>query len=329
VSAQLRSRLWHNGELVKENFPLAELSEHLTKPGYLVWVDLCSPDQEHLARIANEVGLSPHYIEDAIEPQERPKASRFDTHMFVTTSAIEQDPVTGNLIGQRISAFTIAGGLVTIRPDDAFDMTPVLQRWDDNKDLLRHGARALLYGLLDVIVDGYFEAVEALDDDIEEAEDLLFDDRPSRASALQRHTFALRKSLVRSRRIILPMREVVNTVMHRFTEGDDRSTELVPYFEDLYDHVLRASEWTESLRDMVSTIFETNMALSDNRMNVVMKKLTAWAAIIAVPTAITGFYGQNVPYPGFGRHWGVVASCAAIAGIAGSLWFIFKRKDWL
>jgi magnesium transporter len=85
-------------------------------------------------------------------------------------------------------------------------------------------------------------------------------------------------------------------LMRRATE-DDRSEELTPYFEDLYDHVLRAAEWTESLRDMITSIFETNMALADNRMNVVMKKLTSWAAIIAVPTAITGWFGQNVPYP--------------------------------
>jgi magnesium transporter len=329
VTAEVRTRLWLNGELLKENFPLADVSDYLGQPNHLVWIDVCHPEQEHLTQIAEEIGLDPHYIEDAVEPRERPKASRFNTHMFVTTTAIAQDKATGELVGQRISAFTIGGGFVTIRPDDSFDMSPVLQRWDENKRLMTHGPRALLYGLLDVIVDGYFEAVETLDDAIEEAEDLLFDQRRTQAESLQRHTFALRKSLVRSRRVILPMREVVNTVMHRFTEEDDRTAELVPYFEDLYDHVLRASEWTESLRDMVSTIFETNMALSDNRMNSVMKQLTAWAAIIAVPTAITGFYGQNVPYPGFGRVWGVITSVSLIVAIAGGLWLSFRRRDWL
>ena len=102
------------------------------------------------------------------------------------------------------------------------------------------------------------------------------------------------------------MREVVNTVMRRATE-DEHSAELAPYFEDLYDHVLRAAEWTESLRDMISSIFETNMALADTRMNMIMKKLTSWAAIIAVPTAITGYFGQNVPYPGFAQRVGLRA----------------------
>jgi len=203
-----------------------------------------------------------------------------------------------------------------------------VQRWDDNSDLIKFGPRALIHGLLDEIVDGYFEAVESLDDEIEQIEDILFDENPKVANELQRKTFALRKSLVQARRAILPMREVVNTVMRRVTE-DDHNSELAPYFEDLYDHVLRAAEWTESLRDIISSIFETNLSLADARMNVVMKKLTSWAAIIAVPTAITGYFGQNVPYPGFAKAWGFELSVASILLIAGALYVLFKRKDWL
>jgi magnesium transporter len=128
--------------------------------------------------------------------------------------------------------------------------------------------------------------------------------------------------------VILPMREVVNTVMRRATE-DGNNAELAPYYEDLYDHVLRAAEWTESLRDMITSIFETNLSLSDTRMNQVMKQLTSWAAIIAVPTAITGYFGQNVPYPGFGQHWGFWESLLLMASIAAILYVVFKRKDWI
>jgi len=320
--------LWRNGALVQEDFPLAELSDHLDQPGCLVWADICQPDAEHFATVAEELGLDQHAIEDAINLHERPKAMRLATHLFLATSALRRDEESGELALSRVSAFTLKGALVTIRLDDHFDMQPVLRRWDDNADLLTWGPRALVHGLLDEIVDGYFEAIETLDDAVEAAEDMLFDERPSQAAALQRHTFALRKSLVTARRVILPMREVINTVMRRFV-SEDGSSELAPYYEDLYDHALRAADWTESLRDMISTIFETNMALSDNRMNAVMKKLTSWAAIIAVPTAITGFYGQNVPYPGFGEHWGFVFSLAAIVLIAFALWVSFRKKDWL
>jgi magnesium transporter len=104
---------------------------------------------------------------------------------------------------------------------------------------------------------------------------------------------------------------------------------MAPYYQDVYDHVLRATEWTESLRDLVSTILETNLTIQGNRMNLVMKKVTSWAAIIAVPTAITGFYGQNVPYPGFSAHWGFWFSTALIVVLSGTLYWAFRRSDWI
>jgi magnesium transporter len=102
-----------------------------------------------------------------------------------------------------------------------------------------------------------------------------------------------------------------------------------PYFQDVYDHVLRATEWTESLRDLVSTILETNLSIQGNRLNTITKKVTSWAAIIAVPTAVTGFYGMNVPYPGFAQHSGVLISTALIVTLSGGLYLLFKRLDWL
>jgi len=105
--------------------------------------------------------------------------------------------------------------------------------------------------------------------------------------------------------------------------------DMAPYYQDVYDHVLRATDWTESLRDLVTTILETNIAIQGNRMNLVMKKVTSWAAIIAVPTAITGFYGQNVPYPGFAAHWGFWFSTALIILLSGSLYWAFRRNDWI
>jgi magnesium transporter len=98
------------------------------------------------------------------------------------------------------------------------------------------------------------------------------------------------------------MREVVNTLMRR--DVGLVCEDLTPYYQDVYDHVLRVTEWTESLRDLVSTILETNLTIQGNRLNIITKKVTSWAAIIAVPTAITGFYGQNLPYPGFSHEWG-------------------------
>jgi magnesium transporter len=227
-----------------------------------------------------------------------------------------------------VSAFLTRHAFLTVRLDDGFDIGKVVQRWDDNADLVKFGPRALEHGLLDVIVDDFFDALEEIDDRIEELEETVFQETNDRSPNVQRRSYDTRKALMRARRAILPMRDVVATVMRRSTEGDVEP-ELTPYFEDLYDHVLLASEWTDQLRDMITSIFETNMSLADVRMNLIMKKLTAWAAIIAVPTAVTGWFGQNVPYPGFGHWSGFVASVVLIAALAVVLYILFKRKDYL
>ncbi|MGN6606764.1 MAG: magnesium transporter CorA family protein [Jatrophihabitans sp.] len=323
----VRTRLWRNGTLEKEDFPITELSDHLDEPDCVVWADILRPDAHTLGVLGTELALDDHAIEDAVSEHERPKAMRYRTHTFLTTYALRLEGA--ELATSRISAFAIKRGFITVRLDDAFDMDAVVRVWEDNADLMKYGPRALAYGLMDVVVDGYFDCIGSLDDQIEDLEDALFEERPSTANGVQRQTFQLRKALTRSRRAVLPMREVVATLMHRTVDGEGAVPELAPYYEDLYDHVLRASEWTESLRDMVSSVFETTLSLSDVRMNTIMKKLTSWAAIIAVPTAVTGFFGQNVPYPGFGHWSGFVASCAIMIVIALVLYITFRAKDWL
>ena len=184
---------------------------------------------------------------------------------------------------------------------------------------------SLLYGLLDVIVDGHFDTVQQMDDRIEEIEDELFADRPE--MDVQRATYDLRKQLVRLRKLVLPMREVVGSLLH--TEAAKLGSEVTERYQDLYDHVLRATEWSDSLRDLITTIFETNLSLADQRLNQVVKRLSGWAAIIAVPTAITGFYGQNVPYPGFGQWWGFATSTLITLVLAGGCYIGFRRAGWL
>jgi magnesium transporter len=328
-----RSRLWRSGTLVEENFPFELISDYLDEDGCLVWVDLCEPQPAALDSLAEELALDPHAVEDALAQAERTKVIRYATHSFLTLYATafrdgsEGAAGEGSLQVSRISAFILPRGIVTVRLEDRFDIDQVVRRWDDNADLLEYGTGALVHGLLDVVVDGHFEAVEDLDDRIEALEDGLFDETaPNRE--VQRRTYQLRKDLVQLRRVVLPMREVVNAVL-RHRKDFAAPTELDAWYDDLYDHVLRAAEWTESLRDLLGTIFETNLSLQDARLNTVMKQLTAWAAIIAVPTAITGYFGQNVPFPGFSEHSGFVFSTAVIVVLAVMLYVVFRRRNWL
>jgi magnesium transporter len=320
------TRLYRGGELVLEDFPVKDISEHVKQPHSCVWLDYCEPTAQELATIAEELQLHPLAVEDAVNEHQRPKLDRYDSHMFMSIYALSLDTRTGELQTSEIGVFITDHALVTVRKDAGVDIDAVVAHWDESKELARHGVSFLLWGLLDFIVDGHFETVQSLDSEIEQLEDLLFDDVP-RESEVQRRSYEFRKSLVLLRRLVLPMREVVNSLMRRDLHVLD--AEMVPYYQDVYDHVMRATDWTESLRDLVTTILETNITIQGNRMNLVMKKVTSWAAIIAVPTAITGFYGQNVPYPGFAAHWGFWFSSALIVVISVGLYFSFRRRDWI
>jgi len=319
------TRLYKNGVIVKQDFPIADISDHILEKGCAVWADFVSPSEADLAAIGEELGLHQLAVEDAVHGYQRPKLDHYETHLFLAGYAVSLDAHTGELFTHEIKAFITKNALVTVHDED-FDMAPVVAIWENERELAKHGVGFLLWGLLDHIVDGHFDTVQQLDGQIEQLEDALFDERP-REREVQWRSFELRKSLVLLRRVVLPMREVVNSLLRRDLAAID--PKIAPYFQDVYDHVLRATEWTESLRDLVTTILETNISIQGNRMNLIMKKVTSWAAIIAVPTAITGFFGQNLDFPGFGTQWGVVVSTAMILLVGGGLYLSFKKRDWL
>jgi magnesium transporter len=326
TKCQARTRLYRDGRLELEGFPVADISDHIADEAVTIWLDLRDPDQDDLAVLSEEFGLHPLAVEDAVHHHQRPKLDRYRSHLFLTAYGARLDTTTGGLVTSEIAAFITSQALITVRKDDGLDIGAVVERWDASPDLAKFGVGYLLHGLLDDIVDGHFEVVQSLDDCVEELEDLLFDDVPQ-GIQVQRRSFELRKSLVLLRRIVIPMREVVNSLMRR--DLHVVSDDMMPYYQDVYDHVLRAAEWTDSLRDLVTTILETNLTIQGNRLGVITKKVTGWAAIIAVPTAITGYFGMNVPYPGFSEKVGYAASIVTIAITAAVLYFIFKRKDWL
>jgi len=320
------TRVYCKGELEAEGFPVADVSEHLERPDTLIWVDLCGPSRDQLHELADELGLHPLAVEDALEPHQRPKLDHYSTHSFLSCHYVQVDMEAGRLEETEVDAFISPRWLITVRQDDRFDIDRVVRRWDRSPDLLVQGVGFMLYGLLDVIVDSYFDAVQCFDDYYDEVSEGIFSETPLQPSQ-QRHWFQMRQALVRFHRLVVPMREAVSGLMRR--EHHSVSEDLYPYYQDVYDHVLRVSESTDALRDLVSTIVETNLSVRDYRNNQIMKKVTSWAAIIAVPTLITGYYGMNVPYPTSGHTSGVVVSLALIIACAGALYLVFKRKEWL
>lgn len=321
-----RTRAYRGGALLAEGFPLEEVSEQLALEGVTVWVDLLSPDEAELVALAEELGLHELAVEDALSPHQRPKLDVYPSHLFVSCHAIRLDRDAGQLEESEVDAFADSRWLVTVRKDDGFDLGPVVRRWDASVELTEHGAPFLLYGLLDTVIDGYFDVLDELDDYYERASEGLFADDPL-VPTDQRHWFRMRRALARFHRLAVPVREVVGGLMRREHGMIDEA--LHPYYQDTYDHILRVTESSDALRDLVATIVETDLSLRDYRQNQIMKQVTSWAAIIAVPTLITGFYGMNVPYPGSLDQWGVVAAVVLMVAVSGALYVQFRRRGWL
>ena len=321
-----RTRSYRAGVLEDEGFPVAGVSEHLGHPDTIVWVDLCDPSEAEMRELAGELGLHELAVEDVLGSHQRPKLDRYATHLFLSCHAVRLNEDLADLEDTEVDAFIAERWLVTVRKDDRFPIDGVLSRWDRSPDFARYGVSFLLYGLLDVIVDGYFDTVEELDTYYDEVSEGIFDEEPLDPSQ-QRHWFEMRRALVRFHRLVIGTREAISGLMRR--EHGAVPDELYPYYQDVYDHILRISESTDALRDLISTIVETNLSLRDYRQNQIVKKVSSWAAIIAVPALITGYYGMNVPYPGIGHTAGVVTSAVLIVVVSVGLYMYFRRHDWL
>ena len=319
-----RTRLYRAGSVIAEGFPAEDIKDLLAADSdSVVWLDLYDPDQADLQILVEEFGLHPLAVEDAVVHHQRPELDRYHTHLFANMYAVSFDQ-TDRLTTSELSAFITPRALITVRKA-AFDVDSLLDRWDAAAELAVSGVGFLVHGLLDAIVDGHYRAVEQLDEAVDLLEDRLFE-RPHPRD-LRRRGFELRKTVSQLRRIVVPMRELLGRLLRNDTHLVDET--MAPYFADVEDHVLRAVEAVDTARDLIGSILETDFNEQGSELNEVTKKLAAWAAIIAVPTAVTGFYGQNVPYPGFDKLWGFVASAVVMITLAVGLYVLLRRRGWL
>jgi magnesium transporter len=292
----------------------------------LVWVDLVQPTADDLAELADELGLHELAVEDALAPHERSKIDRYPTHLFVSCHAVRFDRARMQLDTSEVDAFVGDRWVVTVRASGGYDIDPVLRRWDETPDLVATGPGALVHALLDDIVDRYFDALGQFDAYYDEVSEEVFSERPLRLDQ-QREWFEMRRALAKFHRLVLPLREALSGLVRR--QHDIVDPVMLPYWQDLYDHVIVVNETTDSLRDLVSSLVDANLSLRDYRQNLVMKKVSSWAAIVAAPTLVTGYYGMNVPFPGSGETGGVVVSSLVIVAVSLALYVLFRRRDWL
>ena len=176
----IHTRLYRNGVVHGEGFPIAEVCEHLNDPSAIVWLDLCFPDTTDLETLSERLGLHELAMEDAMSHRQRPKLDTYDNHLFLTVYGVRLTGETLTLT--EISIFVTENALITVRKNDDFTVEQITERWDANPELARFGVSFLLHGVLDAVVDGHFAVVEILDDRIEKLQDALFDDEVTDAS---------------------------------------------------------------------------------------------------------------------------------------------------
>ncbi len=321
-----RSRVYRAGKLEAEDFPSGELTRYLADPDVVVWLDFTEPTEQDLAEVAAALGLHAIAVKDAVQKHQRPKLNHYKNHGLLIAYETSINAKTGALHAHELAIFLTERALVTVGKDSSTSMDTLAGRWDEEQDLAAAGVGYLLYTVLDTVVSSHIDSLAALDDLVEQLEDAVFSESPTSMS-LQKRSLRTHKSLNGLRRKVSPMHDILSSLLRR--ENPLYNADLMPYYQDVLDHVLYANEQVESLRDLITTIHDTQVNLQGNRMNLIMKKVTSWAAIIAVPTLITGFYGQNVPVPGTDHPWGFWLSTVAIVLASIGLYASFKRKDWL
>jgi magnesium transporter len=321
----VRTRVWRGGKVESEDFPIERVSDFLEESDTVVWVDFTDPTADDLRAIEDELDIHALAAEDAVERGQRPKLDRYRDNLFLVGYDVTCPQGAHELVTHEVKAFVTARALVTMH-DSGYDAGQFQQRWDDYPDLAKHGVPFLLWGVLDVLTDHAAATADALEDLVGALEDDLFEHQ-TRTNHILRRSFAFRKSLGTLRRLTAPMRDVVQLILRADT--DQIPAEIRPYFRDVADHTGTIADTVEELRDAVSSVVDTNLGLASNRQNLVMKKVTSWAAIIAIPTAITGFFGQNVTLPWGGTWAGLALSSTVIVVLSVVLFRAFKRNDWL
>ena len=320
----MTARLYRHGKLEDPDLDVAKVNHVLDDPAVVVWVDVEQPDQPAMNVLQEEFGFHELALEDCLHPHQRPKIEQYDKYFFlVAYGASRQD----ELIHQHEMAMFVAPQyLVTVRKDPPFDLSALDERLEAHPELADEGAGHLLYVLLDHIVDGYFDAADTLEDRSQEVEDQVLD--AAGAGKAQSTIFLLRKDLVHFRRAVAPLRDVLNVLQHQRVQVV--TARLEPYYRDVYDHVLRVTDFLDSIRELLSSALDAHLSVVSNRLNEVMKKLTAWASIILVPTLIAGVYGMNFSHmPELDWLFGYPFAVGLMAASALLLFRSFKRRGWL
>ncbi len=297
--------------------------------GTRVWLDAVEPTDGELEQLREAFGLHQLSIEDSSRWGQRSKVEFYPEYIFLVSHGLTLDE-KDELSDGEIHLFARQGVFViTVRREPLFDFGPAVKRMQGEQGMDHEGIGFLLYLLLDEIVDGYLDTIDRLEDLSDDIEERVSaeDDVAATSEALAEDIFKLRRTVVRFRRLAVPMREVLDLLME--PEGLVTPA-LTPYYRDVLDHTIRVTELMDNIRDLLTAARELQLAQVSNRLNVVMKKVTSWGAIILLPTLIAGIYGMNFKdMPELRWSTGYPLALGLMAISAFVLYRVFKRRDWL
>jgi magnesium transporter len=290
----------------------------------VAWIDLYKPTQEEFESVAQELELSPRVIEGAIKPQQRPKLVRYGDSLFVVLKTARYLDEPEKVEFSEVHVLVGKDFIVTVRYEEIPALEEVRRRLEGEPESLRQGPQPILREIMDQIVDDYEPVLEDLGTDIQEVEDEVFG---GNADVSQR-IYELSRELVQFQRATSPLARSLERGAER--NEHDIDPELRSYLRELHDRVLRVEEPTEGFRDMLSDILVVNLTLIGVRQNDQTKKISAWAAILIVPTLITGIYGMNFDFmPELHWTFGYPLALALMVSISVGLYTVFRHVRWL
>ena len=290
----------------------------------VAWIDLHEPTQEEFESVAQELELSPRAIEGAIKPQQRPKLVRYGDSLFVVLKTARYLDEPEKVEFSEVHVLVGKDFIVTVRYEEIPALEEVRRRLEGEPESLRQGPQPILREIMDQIVDDYEPVLEGLGTDIQEVEVEVFGGNED----VSQRIYELSRELVQFQRATSPLARSLERGAER--NEHDIDPELRSYLRELHDRVLRVEEPTEGFRDMLSDILVVNLTLISVRQNDQTKKISAWAAILIVPTLITGIYGMNFDFmPELHWTFGYPLALALMVSISVGLYAVFRHVRWL
>ncbi|MFG2884643.1 magnesium and cobalt transport protein CorA [Streptomyces sp. NPDC048297] len=336
----VEAALYRDGVRVSSPATLAETFRELREqPSGMAWIGLARPPADELLSLAAEFDLHPLAVEDAMEAHQRPKLERYGETLFVVLRAARYLDAPEEVDFGELHVFVGPDFVITVRHGAAPDLSAVRRRMEDSPDLLKLGPEAVLYAILDAVVDGYAPVVAGVQNDIDEIETEVFRGDPE----VSRRIYELSRETVEFQRATRPLVGMLHGLIAGFAKYETHE-ELQRYLRDVADHVTHTSERVDGFRQALTEILTVNATLVTQQQNAEMralaeagfeqneevKKISSWAAILFAPTLVGTIYGMNFDsMPEL--HWvlGYPFAIALMGVVCVSLYLVFKRKDWL